>query len=215
VRSIADRILLPLIQFLHEGLGLSPNRISAIGFVAGLAGAALTATGNFAWGMAVMAVSQVIDGLDGGVARRYNLLTPLGARLEIVFDRVNELAMLAALACAGQVHWKLSLLAFTAILLVSAIEPLSKFDPGFKRFMLYFGWLAGVMFHVRGFELAVNVIFFANLAVFAAGTVIVEYRLQREIDDSAVAARESLRASGAPLPPDDPPTIISKIASWF
>lgn len=215
MRAVADKILISIIRFSHEKLGLSPNQISTIGFVIGLVAAVVAAAGHIVWGLAVMALSQIIDGVDGGVARRYNLYSDLGAKLETVYDRLDELAILAALAYAGQVSYMLSALAFVAILLVTAVEPYSKFDPGFKRFMLYFGWLAGVLFNVNGFELALNVIFFANLTVFAVGTVMVEYRLQREIDAEAIAGREALRAAGLPLPPDDPPSFLSRIASWF
>jgi len=123
--------------------------------------------------------------------------------------------MFAALVAAGEVSVKMAALAFVAILLVTVLEPKSKFDPGFKRFMLYFGWLAGVLFPVRGFELAMHVIFLANLTVFAVGTVMVEYRLQKALDLEAIARREALVVAGAPLPPDDPPTILSKLFSWF
>lgn len=215
MREVADKILSALIYFSHEKLGLSPNQISTIGFVVGLVAAAIVAAGEIVWGLAAMALSQIIDGIDGGVARRYDLHSPLGAKLETVYDRIDELAILLALAYAGEVSYSLSVLAFVAILLVTVIEPYSRFDPGFKRFMLYFGWLAGVLFNVNGFQIALNVIFFANLSVFAVGTVMVEYRLQRDIDAKAIADREALRAAGFPLPPDDPPSILSRVASWF
>lgn len=215
VREFADRVLSPLIRFLHERLGWSPNQISTIGFIVGLIAAMVVAFGKIEMGLTIMALSQIIDGLDGGVARRYGLFTPLGARLEIIYDRLDELAILLALAYVGYVTYLLAALAFVAILLVTAVEPYSKFDPGFKRFMIYFGWLAGVLFSVNGFEIALNVIFFANLAVFAVGTVIVEYRVQKEIDAKAIAEREAIMSAGLPLPPEDPPSFLSRIASWF
>ena len=204
-----------LIRFLHERLGLSPNQVSVIGLGFGLAAAGLVSRGVVVGGLVTMAIAQIIDALDGGIARRYHLDSRKGAQVEAAFDRLSELAMFAALVVAGEVTVRLAALAFVAILLVTILEPISKFDPGFKRFMLYFGWLAGVLFDVRGFELAMEVIFLANLAAFAVGTVLVEYRLQRSIDGEAIARRNALIASGAPLPTDDPPTILSKLFSWL
>ena len=135
----SDGILRLLIRFVHETLGLSPNQISTIGFIVGIVAAALVVAGFLVPGLIVLAVSQVIDGLDGGVARRYNLQSAKGKLLEVVYDRLNELAIFLALAIVGFVSFKMVGLAFIAILLVTAIEPMSKFDPGFKRFMIYFG----------------------------------------------------------------------------
>ena len=209
----SDGILSGLIKFVHETLGLSPNQISTIGFVVGLVGSVLVAAGMIVSGLVVMAVSQIIDGLDGGVARRYKLQSDKGQMLEVIFDRLNELAMFLALVYAGYVTLFMAILAFVAILLVTIIEPMSKFDPGFKRFMIYFGYLATVLFHLQGFQLAMHVIFLANLTGFVIGTVMVDYRLQAEIDRQAIIRRDSEIAQGIPQPPDDPPSFLSKLFS--
>ena len=209
----SDGILSGLIKFVHETLGLSPNQISTVGFIVGIIGAVLVAAGMLVPGLVVMAVSQVIDGLDGGVARMYKLQSDKGQMLEVVFDRLNELAMFLALVYAGYVTLFMAILAFAAILLVTIIEPMSKFDPGFKRFMIYFGYLATVLFYVQGFQLAMHVIFLANLTGFVIGTVMVDYRLQAEIDRQAIIRRDSEIAQGIPQPPDDPPSFLSKLFS--
>src|ERR1041385_1071605 len=209
----SDGILNVLIKFVHEKLGLSPNQISTIGFIVGLAAPILVIAGHLGSGLVALAVSQIIDGLDGGVARRYNLQSQKGQMLETVYDRLNELAIFLALAYVGQVSYLMAVLAFVAILLVPMIEPISKFDPGFKRFIIYFGYLATLMFHIRGFEAAMHVIFFANLTGFIVGTIMVDYRLQREIDTQAIIRRERECAMGIPQPPDDPPSFLSKLFS--
>ncbi len=209
----SDGILSGFIRFAHETLGLSPNQISTIGFIVGIVGAVLVAAGMLVSGLVVMAVSQIIDGLDGGVARMYKLQSDKGQMLEVVFDRLNELAMFLALVYAGYVTLFMAILAFVAILLVTIIEPMSKFDPGFKRFMIYFGYLATVLFDVQGFQIAMHVIFLANLTGFVIGTVMVDYRLQAEIDRQAIVRRDSEIAEGIPQPPDDPPSFLSKLFS--
>jgi phosphatidylglycerophosphate synthase len=198
---------------MHETLGLTPNQISTIGFIVGIAAAALVVFGQLVPGLIVLAISQIIDGLDGGVARRYNLQSKKGQMFEVVYDRLNELLIFLALAYTGQVSYLMVILAFTAILLVTLIEPMSKFDPGFKRFMIYFGYLAMILFHIRGFEVAMHVIFFANLTGFCVGTIIVDYRFQQEIDGQAILRRETEKAMGIPQPPDDPPSFLSKLFS--
>jgi hypothetical protein len=121
VAERSDGILSGLIVFVHERLGLSPNQISTIGFVAGILAAVLVLVGYLEVGLVGMAVSQVIDGLDGGVARRYGLVSAKGKMLEIIFDRLNELAIFLALAIVGLVSYRMVVLAVVAILLVAAI----------------------------------------------------------------------------------------------
>ena len=112
----SDGILSVLIRFVHETLGLSPNQISTVGFVVGMLAAALVVAGFLVPGLIVLAVSQIIDGLDGGVARRYGLQSARGQMLEVIFDRLNELAIFLALALVGLVSFKMVGLAFIAIL---------------------------------------------------------------------------------------------------
>ena len=213
MKKASDGILGVVITFAHEKLGLSPNQISTIGLVAGSVAAGLVAAGFLVEGLAVLGLSQIVDGLDGGVARRYNLQSSKGQMLEVIFDRLNELAIFLALAFTGHASYFMAILAFIAVLLVTLIEPLSHFDPGFKRFMIYFGYLATVLFHIKGFEVAMHVIFWANLAGFMFGTILVDYRLQREIDEQAIIRRETEIALGVPQPPEDPPSFLSKLFS--
>ncbi|HYQ87001.1 MAG TPA: CDP-alcohol phosphatidyltransferase family protein [Bacteroidota bacterium] len=209
----SDSILRIPIVVAHEKLGLSPNQISVFGFLLGLAAAGLTAAGLLHWGMIALGLSQIVDGVDGGVARRYNLQSKKGRLLEVVFDRLSELAILLALAFAGYATLMMAGLAFLSILLSTAVQPYSHFDPGFKRFIIYFGYAATILFHVPGFQIALGVIFLANLTAFAAGTVIADYRLQTEIDRQAMIRRENERAMGVPPQPDDPPSFLSKLFS--
>ncbi len=209
----SDGILSVFITFVHERLGLSPNQVSMATLVVGAVAAILVAGGHIEAGLVALAISQAIDGIDGGIARRYGLVSAKGKKLDTVIDRVNEFMIFFALAFSGLASYRMAALAFVAILLVTAVEPLSKFDPGFKRFMVYFGYLATVIFHIRGFEVALHVVFWANLMAFIVGTILVDYRLQGEIDAQVIRRRESERASGiAPLP-EDPPSLLSRVFS--
>ena len=162
-------------------------------------------------GLLLLGLSQIIDGIDGGVARKYGLESKEGKLFELLFDRLNELAIFLALVIAGYATLLMAVLAFVAILCVSLVEPYSHFDPGFKRFVIYFGYMASVLFQVRGFEIALNVIFFTNLAGFVAGTIMADYRLQRDIDIQSIIRREMEIEAGIPQPPPDPPSLLSKL----
>ncbi len=213
MKQAADRVLTALITFSHETLGLSPNQLSAVGLALGLLAAGLAAAGEIGAAILVLALSQIVDGLDGGVARRYGLQSEHGRTIEAVVDRSCEIAFFLALAAAGFATLKIAALASVAVLLVTLGERASGVDPGFKRFMMYFGYALYAWIGIPGFEIALNVVFFANLAGFAVGTIVADYRFQREVDIQAVIRREFETASGIAREPDDPPTFLSKLFS--
>ena len=175
LRSRLDVLGRPTYRLLHETLGLSPAALTYIGLALSLAAAAAIATGHLHAGLWLMAASQFLDGFDGGVARTYGLGTPQGQRLDTYADRIAEVAIFAAFAVSGMVPVKLVVLALAAIGLVTSIEPKSGFDPGFKRFVLYFGlWFPYVTLF--------NVIFAANLAVYVIGLLIIDCKFQVKMD---------------------------------
>src|SRR3989441_12228677 len=63
-----DRAIRPLLRLLHLGLGITPAQITWAAFGASAAAAATIATGPLLPGLALVALGQVLDGLDGGVA---------------------------------------------------------------------------------------------------------------------------------------------------
>jgi hypothetical protein len=164
LNETVDRFWSPVSSFVHRRFKVSPNQISFMGFVAGMLAAGAIALDKIEIGIALMIVSQFLDGLDGTIARKFGLQTALGEQLEIVFDRGVE--------------------CFMAILLLTSLVKRSGVDLGFKRVVLYIGYFIG-------FPLAVQLAFWVNLGGFVLSMLVIDYRVQKEDDRKATQAREA------------------------
>ncbi len=94
--------------------GISANQLTVTGMLVGVAAAALVATGHDVAGFLVLWLSGLIDAADGTLARLTSS-TPLGAILDITFDRVVELSMITALA------WRFPEARFELVILAGVI----------------------------------------------------------------------------------------------
>ena len=174
-KKLGDHILRVAIRTLHLRLGLTPDQLTWASFVAALPAAALIATRHVGWGLAAMAVGQVLDGLDGGIAREFDLYSERGRILDTRLDRAAETLIFVAFGAAGLVSWTLALLALAAIYLLTTVTDRAHFDPGLKRVVLYLGlfvpwrWLFGI-------------IFAANLAGYVIALLIIDCRFQARMD---------------------------------
>jgi CDP-diacylglycerol---glycerol-3-phosphate 3-phosphatidyltransferase len=92
VARVADPVARALL-----GLRLRPNQLSCLGIVCSIAAAAAFATERRRTGALFLALSGLLDILDGALARVSGQVSPFGAFLDSVLDRYSDLVVLAGL----------------------------------------------------------------------------------------------------------------------
>lgn len=94
------RLVKPLLDTIAgacKRAGVSANALTIAGMLVGMAAALLAANGYAAAAFCVLWLSGLIDAADGTLAR-LTQPSPMGAILDITFDRVVEISMITALA---------------------------------------------------------------------------------------------------------------------
>jgi len=92
VRQRAQATLNVIARWLGA-IGLTPNGLTLIGFLAMCGVGVVLAFGNFALGGLLIIVAGILDALDGSLARLTNRVTKFGAFLDSTTDRFAEGAL--------------------------------------------------------------------------------------------------------------------------
>ena len=98
--SRARRYVQPLLDAIAAAClraGIGANALTVAGMLVGVTAAVIVLAGYPIAGFAALWLSGLIDAADGTLAR-LTKATPLGAILDITFDRVVEISVIAALA---------------------------------------------------------------------------------------------------------------------
>ncbi|HLB29862.1 MAG TPA: CDP-alcohol phosphatidyltransferase family protein [Dehalococcoidia bacterium] len=91
-RSLVEPVALGLAR-----LGLTPNAVTALGFLGNAGAAVLVGQGHFLWGGILLLAAGAMDILDGALARATARATPFGALFDSVVDRLSEAAVFLGL----------------------------------------------------------------------------------------------------------------------
>ena len=168
-------ILAPLLSLLHEKLGIHPNIITGSSFIIGLISVPFILTKHLGVGLIFILVSLLLDGLDGPIARKYGYNLDFGEKLDTILDRFLETAIFLSFAITGYAHFKIVILSLMSIFLMTLLRNKTKFDPGFKRAVLFLGYLTN-------FHFAFQIIFFVNLFGFIVNLLILDFENQELIN---------------------------------
>jgi CDP-diacylglycerol---glycerol-3-phosphate 3-phosphatidyltransferase len=121
-------------------MGWTPNKVTVLRVAAGFAAVGLFGHGTWANLAAVIltVTSIALDALDGHIARKKQMATPLGAQLDILGDRMIENMFFTYFAVVGMVSLWLPVLFF-------ARGAATDFLRGLALRAGYFGWGTSAM----------------------------------------------------------------------
>lgn len=83
-RKAKDLLLEPILRRLPAGV--TPNGITLLSALPGIASAILAAYGLWSWAIVAFALNRILDGLDGLLARERGLQSDFGGYLDIMID---------------------------------------------------------------------------------------------------------------------------------
>ncbi len=90
---IAKDLLLNSVVRLFARLGITPLKVTVLGFIAGTAAAAAAAFGYWTAALLLWFFNRILDGIDGSLARKTGTVQEYGAYLDIMLDFVVYAAL--------------------------------------------------------------------------------------------------------------------------
>ena len=89
LKEAGRALLAPLVR-LAQRLGITPNRVTVIGFAVVAVAAGMVALGNLLAGALILVAGSLLDAVDGALARATGGGTPFGGFLDSTLDRAAE-----------------------------------------------------------------------------------------------------------------------------
>lgn len=148
ITRMKDKVLNPFIVLAHEKLGLTPNVLTLCSLISGLVGVFLVLKLMVEWALLFSILAAFFDYLDGGVARKYDMVTKSGILYDKYGDKTQFFLLIASLAYIDEVSVGITLLLSFVVILLSVFEIFT----GIGAFTL--GWLV-LMLGSMGLEFSV------------------------------------------------------------
>lgn len=92
----------PVLTWLADRLGLSPNTVTLLSLAAGLIATAAVFERQFAWAAVAIQLHHLLDGADGNLARARQMTSEFGRRLDIATDQIVRFCLFGSLALVAQ-----------------------------------------------------------------------------------------------------------------
>ena len=89
LKEAGRALLAPLVR-LAQRLGITPNRVTVIGFAVVAVAAGMVAFGQLLAGAVILIAGSLLDAVDGALARATGGSTPFGGFLDSTLDRAAE-----------------------------------------------------------------------------------------------------------------------------
>ncbi len=96
VKETVRALLAPLVR-LAQRLGITPNRVTVIGFCVVVVAAGLVAAGQLLIGAIILIAGSLLDAVDGALARATGGSTAFGSFLDSTLDRAAEAILYAGI----------------------------------------------------------------------------------------------------------------------
>lgn len=168
--TYARRIIAPTLSFLSKPFiefGVTPVQVTVSALLVGLSAAALLALSYPLAALLLLWASGLLDCLDGELARATSQQTPRGAFLDIISDRVVEVAIIVAFSLNGNASDKaLLVLACAIILSFSVFLSTGVLAP--RKGVKAFFYQSGIMERTEGFILFSLMMLFPGYATLLA-----------------------------------------------
>jgi CDP-diacylglycerol--glycerol-3-phosphate 3-phosphatidyltransferase len=96
LKEAGRALLAPLVR-LAQRFGITPNRVTVIGFAVVAVAAIMVALGQLLAGAVILVAGSLLDAVDGALARATGGTTPFGGFLDSTLDRAAEAILYAGI----------------------------------------------------------------------------------------------------------------------